>query len=137
MSKYRLLVIEDSKNIADIICRAAYELDFEVSSANGLNAPSIYEKFNPDIIVLDILMPELDGLEFLRFLHEQNSRARIIILSGSSDTYRRMAESIGMASGLYIEANLAKPFRINEVRSALDMARSSMEGMRSLAASGK
>jgi len=127
MTKYRLLAIEDNKDIADMVCRAAAEAGFEVRSADGTNAISIYDSFLPHVIMLDILMPQMDGLEFLQFLQTQESQAHIIILSGSSESYRKIAENLGTASGLNIEGNLSKPFRIVEMRTILERIKKSLD----------
>lgn len=119
MGAYRLLAIEDNQNIADMICRAASDMGFQTQSTDGGHAAEIYQSFKPDIIVLDILMPEKDGLEVLQFLKESKCQAHIVILSGSSDAYRKIAERLGTANGLNIVGNLSKPFRINELRMIL------------------
>jgi CheY-like chemotaxis protein len=71
-------------------------------------------------------MPGMDGLEFLQFLKEQDSKAHIVILSGSSEAYRRIAEDLGASHGLAIEANIPKPFRIGEMRAVLEKIEGSL-----------
>ena len=120
MPEYRLLVVEDNQGIAAMICRAARDIGFDARQATGCDAMQVYQEMQPHILILDILMPEMDGLEFLQFLEESQSSTRIIILSGSSDIYRRIAEDQARARGLKVECNLAKPFRISEVRMLLE-----------------
>lgn len=122
MEKFRLLAIEDNKDIAQLICTAAAAIGFDCKMANGPESPGAYQAFMPHVVVLDILMPGLDGFEFLSFLREEKSEAQIIIFSGSSDTYRRMAQNIGTLSGLNIVGNLAKPFRLKECHAILQRA---------------
>ena len=123
MADHRLLIIEDDPKIADLVASVAGEMEFETRTASGLGALEAYDHFKPHCIVLDILMPEMDGLEVLQALKERVSEARIIILSGGENSYRRMAEHLGEAGGLVIAANIAKPFRLNEMRSALEKIR--------------
>jgi len=122
----RLLVIEDVQNIADIICHAAADAGFEACSANGATATALYDSFGPQVIVLDLLISGMGELAFLQFLKERSSSARIVIISGCSDAYRKQAEDLAALGGLIIEANMAKPFRINELRGTLERIRQSI-----------
>jgi DNA-binding response OmpR family regulator len=119
MSESRLLVIEDNEGIAALVSRIALEIGFDVRAThNFADTPTLYDEFVPDIIVLDIVMPEIDGMEILKLLHKRNSSSRIVILSGEAQ-YRPMASTLGAAYGLNIDAVVAKPFRVVELRDAL------------------
>lgn len=122
MSGKRLLVIEDDPDIATLISRIATDMDFQVTTTYGMAVPQAYRETKPDIIVLDIMMPEMDGLEVLQFLRHEGSEARLIILSGSQESYRRIAQNIGLSAGLRIEANVSKPFRAADLRLVLEKA---------------
>jgi DNA-binding response OmpR family regulator len=120
MNTTRLLVIEDELPIANLIKRAAEDEEYEVHHASGmLQIPLAYTGFQPDVIILDIMMPDMDGVEVLQFLHAQFSRSRIILLSGSDALSRRITESLGKGLGLQIVANLSKPFRIQALKETL------------------
>ena len=120
MNNTRLLVIEDELPIANLIKRAAEDEQYEVHHAAGmLQIPLAYTGFKPDVIILDIMMPDMDGVEVLQFLHAQFSRSKIIILSGSDALSRRITESLGKGLGLQIVANLSKPFRIQPFKEIL------------------
>ena len=121
--QHRLLVIEDDRHIAELVCRIAKAAGFEVRSADTLDQIKYQHRhFAPDVIVLDVLMPEVDGFDVLNYLHEQDSQAKIVLLSGSA-SYRDMAEKMGTARGLSVVANLAKPFRAPSLRLALEEIR--------------
>jgi CheY-like chemotaxis protein len=126
MTIYRVLIIEDDKDIADIIYHIAAEIGFESHRATGITALTAYGIYAPHIIVLDILMPGRDGIEVLQFLKAQKSQAHIVILSGSSETYRDIAEKLGTANDLKIEANLAKPFHVTKLRQTLEKIKLSL-----------
>lgn len=113
-----LLAIEDDEKIANLVCKVGNEVGFISHAANGRMAMAAYDEFQPEVIVLDIFMPEMDGLEVLHFLHQRNSTSRIVILSGQRD-YRKIAENLGTVRGLAIEASLCKPFRIADMRDML------------------
>lgn len=127
MPNYRLLALEDNQNIADMVCHAATDMGFEARSASGVDAIHLYNSFKPHIVVLDILMPEVDGLEFLGYLEKYKSRSRVIILSGTSESCRTIAENWGESSGISIVANLAKPFRIAEMRALFTKIRTDLD----------
>jgi CheY-like chemotaxis protein len=121
MTALSLLVVEDDPRIAGLLCHLATEAGLEARAATGPQAiAEAYDAMQPDVIVLDILMPEMDGLEVLQFLRKQYSRARIVIISGSDGQSRRMTEHLGTALGFTIEANLSKPFHIPEVRALFE-----------------
>ena len=75
-------------------------------------------------------MPDMDGLEVLQFLRQQFSGARIVIISGSDSSSRRMTENIGKALGFTIEANILKPFQIPEVRALFERINLSVDETR-------
>jgi two-component system OmpR family response regulator len=126
MRKCRLLVIEDDKSIADLICRVATEAGYDVqSTCDYTKIASLYDEFLPQIIVLDIIMPNMDGFEVLKFLHMRNSSSRIVILSGQYD-YRSMMERLGSGLNLDIVASVAKPFRLVDLRQTLEKIKYSL-----------
>ncbi len=126
MYEERLLAIEDDEPIAALIGKVATEAGFATATVSKpQDIETHYQLIRPHAIILDILMPELDGFDVLEFLHKQQSKARIIILSGSH--YRDMAERIGEAYGLQIVASLPKPFRVQQLRVTLQEIRYSLQ----------
>lgn len=120
MSTSRVLVIEDDPAIAEIVSRIASDMGFQVCSTSKFNEiPSLYETFNPHIIMLDLIMPGMDGFETLSYLHSVQSTSHIVILSGQMD-YRAMAARMGEGMKLNIAGNVGKPFRVSEIRKILD-----------------
>jgi two-component system response regulator YesN len=100
MIKIKLLIVDDEhlviKGITTIVERE--KLDIEVLSANnGLEALKIIEKNHIDIIVTDVKMPIMDGLEFCENLKKQEIQSKIIIISGYQDfEYARKAIEYGV-----------------------------------------
>lgn len=84
-----------------------------MSSLNGDEAQSQFTEFMPDIVVTDIVMPGVDGIELLLNLRKINPEIRVIAMSGGNtghaSTYLKMAENLG--------ANLIlnKPFKLSEL----------------------
>lgn len=123
--EHRALIIDDDKAIVDIISRVADECGYDVRTAVGDAVFTTYESFVPQVIILDVYMPDRDGLEIIQYLMQSGSEAQIIIISGSDEMARRMTESLGSAGGLNIIANLRKPFRVPELRALLEAAKRS------------
>ena len=119
----RLLVIDDEPGICDFVAAAAKGLGFEVLSRS--DASSIredYDNFQPGTIVLDVMMPDMDGIEVLRYLAGRECSASIFIMSGHNSTMLGRAERLGAGLGLNICGSLRKPFRLKDLRSALASA---------------
>ena len=112
MPRPRVLVIEDDIVVADLVARIATNQGYTTRTVSGLLSSSVCTEFKPDVIVLDIFMPEIDGFEVLQFLANSNYQASIIILSSTQSSYRKMAERMAEELGLNIVANVAKPFTI-------------------------
>jgi len=87
----RILVVEDDNSLS-VLLRLIMKVqqdDWEVSSAaTGVEALAQVEKFQPDLILLDIMMPEMDGLEVARRLKgdERHKDQKMVILSALSDS---------------------------------------------------
>lgn len=112
----KLLVIDDDELMAQLVLSIGKDVGFTVQAVAGVQAESAYMRFKPDLIVLDILMPTVDGFEIIKLLKDAGSTSRVVLLSGD-DHYRTMAENI--AGGLKLMANLAKPFDIVAVHRLL------------------
>jgi len=81
--EFRCLVADDSafarKNIAQVLEKLGGSVVGEAS--NGLEALALYGTLHPDLVLLDITMPQLDGVETLRQIIEQDKNARVIMVS--------------------------------------------------------
>ncbi len=106
----RVLVVEDDEAIADAVRRALRQEGHEVRAAgDGVEALSIADEFIPDLVVLDLGLPRLDGVEVCRRLRAE-SDVPILILTARSETEDRVA---GLDSGA--DDYLVKPFELSEL----------------------
>jgi DNA-binding response OmpR family regulator len=119
VSNKRLLVIDDAADFGAFVRRVAVKLDFEVKvTTDPREFKEIYKRFDPTVIVLDIVMPDTDGIELVRWLVTAHCTARIIIVSGFNPNYARAADAIGSVAGLTSITRLSKPVRVADLRHA-------------------
>ena len=106
----RVLVVEDDAAIADVLRRTLRQEGHEVRSAeDGVQALELAESFVPDLVILDLGLPKLDGVEVCRGLRAE-SDAPILILTARTDTDDRVE---GLDSGA--DDYLVKPFERKEL----------------------
>lgn len=120
----RLLMIDDEFAMCDFVRDVARDAGYEVVTSNRVEEfKAALAAANPHVIVLDLTMPGVDGIELLHFLAEMGVRANILIVSGYDETVRRMAFVLGAARGLTMAGVLAKPVRAAELRALLTRLR--------------
>jgi CheY-like chemotaxis protein len=107
----RVLIVEDDRQIADFVCKGLVEAGYLVDVAvRGLDGLDQAIKGNHDVIVLDIMLPELDGLELLHRLRDLNIGTPVLILSAKSRVSDRV---LGLQAGG--DDYLIKPFAFSAV----------------------
>ena len=121
MVKHHLLLVDDEEEFVTALAERLRLRGFEVRiSLDGPEALQRVESDPPDVIVLDVLMPGLTGLDVLKQLQAQDIRIPVILLTGRGST----SEGIeGMRSGAF--DYLVKPISIDEL---VNKIRAAMEG---------
>ncbi len=110
----RVLVVEDDVSIADVLRRTLRQEGHEVrSAADGVEALKVAEDFVPDLVVLDLGLPKLDGVEVLKRLRAE-SDVPILILTARTETDDRVQ---GLDTGA--DDYLVKPFERQELLARL------------------
>jgi len=108
--KKRILVIEDEKHIAEglklNLSLHGYNVTIAPDGTSGLQA---WKEWQPDLIVLDIMLPGIDGLSVLRNIRLENERIPILILSAKGSPDDRVK---GLSYG--VDDYLSKPFNLDE-----------------------
>ncbi len=78
----KILVVDDEKNILKLYKAELEDEGYSVISASsGAEALEVFSRENPDIVTLDILMPDMDGIHVLRLMKEKNPQIPIIMLT--------------------------------------------------------
>lgn len=84
---YTLMVVDDSNIIRNRITRGSERINFEVvaTAANGKDAVELYDILRPDVVTMDLTMPEMDGLTCIRNIISLNEDANILVISALAD----------------------------------------------------
>lgn len=107
MLKNRILIVDDSQQIRKSLREILEKNDFNVvgEAANGTEAIKLFSSLSPDLVMLDIIMPQLGGIETLRLLRSINKDIKVIMVS-ALDSVDRVKECVKAGANHYI----LKPF---------------------------
>ena len=112
----RILIVDDAAfmrmMIKDILTKNNYEVVGEAE--NGLKAIEKYKELTPDLVLMDITMPELDGIQAVRLIMEHDSKARVVMCSAMGQQ-AMVIESIQAGAKDFI----VKPFQAERVIEAI------------------
>jgi CheY-like chemotaxis protein len=121
MNERHLLVLDDEPEFAEYVRHVATNLGYEVQVAsNGRTFQKLYHELQPSVIILDMVMPEMDGNEIVLWLTQQGYDASLIIISGYSLDYASDAKRLAEFKGLNSVTALSKPISVAELRSVLE-----------------
>ncbi len=125
----RLLVVEDDPNIVELLSASLRFAGFEVTAAtNGADAVNASRTARPDLVVLDVMLPDLDGFEVIRRMREGGVRTPVVFLTARDATDDKI-RGLTLGGDDYV----TKPFSLEELtariravlrRSALDQPQS-------------
>jgi two-component system KDP operon response regulator KdpE len=106
----RILVAEDDPGLLDFISRNLRVRGFDVKEAsNGLEAFAVWEREDPNLLILDMMMPRMDGLEVCRRVREHSAVPIIILTALDSESDKVTALDLGA------DDYLTKPFGVEEL----------------------
>jgi len=120
-----LLVLDDDEGIAAIIGEIGTKAGFVSDITWDIDGfKRVLRQHTPDVIALDLQMPELDGVEVLRMLGDESCEAGIFLVSGMDGRTLSAAQKFGTSIGLRMLGTLQKPFSPEELLQRLRAARS-------------
>ena len=115
--KNRVMIVDDSKMIIKLIqgFLETYNIEIVGTASDGKAAIDLFKKTNPDIVTLDITMPELDGLTVLEEILKINASAKVVVISALTDNATAL-------KALRIGAKdfIPKPFKEENLKVVLD-----------------
>jgi two-component system, OmpR family, response regulator len=107
----RLLVVEDDPNIVELLSASLRFAGFEVTAVtNGADAVAAARRTPPDLVVLDIMLPDLDGFEVIRRLRETGVRTPVVFLTARDSTDDKV-RGLTLGGDDYV----TKPFSLEEL----------------------
>ena len=115
-----LLVVDDEVSICDFVRRVAESEGYDVEIATtDEQFHEAYERFRPSAILLDLVMPKVDGIALLATLAEKRCTAQLLIMSGYHPELLKSGSRLGSGYNLDVRGTLHKPFGVSELQSAL------------------
>lgn len=109
----RLLIIDDDEEFCEVLRELAEEKGYHVLAINeGTAFIEAFEGFRPACIVMDLSIPDVDGVELMRSLGRMGCRVPIVLVSSHPRAFLDEVAVLGNALGLEIRAALQKPFPV-------------------------
>ena len=109
----RILIVDDDPDLREFLQLMLTSMGFEVTSAaNGREALAAMDGHDPDLILLDMKMPVMNGWEFCRALEDRDARPPIVVLTAAPDPAARAAEACA-------DGWLGKPFEYEELEATV------------------
>ncbi|GAC1399008.1 MAG: hypothetical protein NVSMB49_08250 [Ktedonobacteraceae bacterium] len=115
--KKRVLIIDDEEDIQAVIQALLETSDYEIDSAeNGKIAlEKLQGEVKPDIVLLDLMMPQMSGYSLLNELHNRGMHTAFSIIVMSADVFtKQQMERMG------VKAFISKPFDVNELQEMIE-----------------
>ncbi|HEY8002662.1 MAG TPA: response regulator [Phenylobacterium sp.] len=110
----KVLLIDDDPALLWLMCQAFAAAGYTTRSAeNGRKGLRLLDAYQPDLVVTDIVMPELEGIGAILQIRRKPRPPKIIAISGAGPTGRR--NYLSWAKHLGADAVLAKPFRMSQI----------------------
>jgi CheY-like chemotaxis protein len=120
MRQPHLLVMDDEPEFAEIVRKVAEGMGFAVvAPRNAAEFKARFKELRPEIVMVDVIMPDVDGIELVSWLVANQCAAQVLIVTGYDPSYARAAETLAKVQGMMRVSTLAKPLKLAELRAAL------------------
>lgn len=117
-NRYKILLVEDESNIRNLVATMLETSDYQAIVAESCAAAkTLYASYLPDLVILDLGLPDMDGMEFLKFVREEDSTP-IIVLSARS-TENDKVTALDMGANDYVTKPFSSAELLARIRSAL------------------
>lgn len=117
MDKHKVLIVDDQNGIRILLMEVFSSEGYETyQAANGKIALDIVGKNEPDLVLLDMKIPGMDGLEILKHIKQMNPDIKVIMMTAYGEL-----DMIKEATDLGALMHFTKPFDIDEMRLAVNM----------------
>lgn len=122
MDHIKILIVDDHPMMRDALQMSLVgEADLQVigEASNGLEALKLLEKLKPDIILMDLLMPDMDGLETIGRITNLNPQAKILVLTSMEDE-ARVVSAIQLGALGYFPKTAPRQYLLEAIRKVAD-----------------
>jgi len=120
MTKSRLLAVDDNSDSAELIARVAAKCGYDARSMTDPSAlERVLDEWKPQVLTLDLCMPEEDGISVLSLLTRSGFSGHLLIISGQDEWFRKTASRLASARGLNVADDLCKPVDLKALRELL------------------
>ncbi len=113
----KILIVDDSRVSRKMLGNMLEKSGFEVAAEaiNGKEGYELYTKLDPDVVLMDITMPEMNGLESMKLILDKNPDAKVIIISAAGQVEKRV-EAMNLGAAAFI----TKPYSNQEIIDAIN-----------------
>ena len=116
----RLMIVDDEAGITRIVGLVATQLGLDFKALNSsVTARDVFVAYRPDVLIIDVSMPEKDGIAVLEEVLATGIPARIVLTSGFGDACSRRANEVTQRRSVEPARFLRKPFRRTELEALL------------------
>ncbi len=112
----KILIVDDQKGIRRLLTEVFSDHSYEIEScSNGIAALEIISRFKPDMIIMDVKMPGMSGIDVLKKIRDTDRHVRVVMMTAYSDQhYINEAEDLGVAKFII------KPFDLNQLKGQVE-----------------
>ncbi len=122
--KGRLLAVDDSAASADLVARIASKCGYDAQAVSDpTSVKALVARWKPEVLTLDLCMPEADGIDLLSELGETGFSGVLVIISGQDGWFRKAASRLAEIRGLKVVDDLEKPIDVGALRQLLSRLR--------------
>lgn len=117
----RVLVLDDDNFMLEMLKDMLHTIGVRevYAEASTRHALSTLAEAGPDVLICDLALPDMDGIEFLQAAAERGFRGGVILLSGMDSEVRDAAGELARVLGLRVAGIFRKPIALDQLRSAL------------------
>jgi len=117
----KLLIVDDEVEICEFLKSFFEDRDFKVAVANdGTQAVDKVSVFHPDVVLLDIQMPGMDGLQTLKKIKEMQPKVKVIMVT-AVETQEKIEEAMRLGADNYITKPLSLEYLEKDVQEKIDI----------------
>lgn len=117
----KLLVVDDEEEICDFLKTFFEEREFEVQTANsGVQALDSVQAVNPQVVLLDVHMPGMDGMSVLRQIKQRFPRVKVIMVT-AIETQEKIEEAMRLGADNYITKPLSLEYLEKDVQEKIGL----------------